>query len=874
MSYKPHKKRSPILKRFQTNSRPTSPAPPLGTTVTSASVQSLPLEQPGLVPSTDPQVSVGPDVAGSPHRPWHKRIFSRSGSPASRHDMPSKLTQSQAELGQDQSAPAISAENIPVPKVVSLVHNEIPTGRNNHTAGATSLDADKEARLSNAASQEDNIPPMLTQLQCASTTSDEDIPGPNIDKVSAGRINRAASTTSPDVDTKPQRTKAAVTWAVVKDTLQAVADVSDVFPPLKSATVGVLTVIKRFEAVEDNQEQFSELKMKLDLLIQLLDKYKDNVTPSICEWMKGLAHTLENKSAAIKTMMDGPYRTKLLDSTFNKRFVQEQLQSLTCIIDIILVQTSLEANTTVTNTNITVIKMFHNTILDKVGYVSGSDFDSENNKGCLEGTRVMLLADILMWATDPASPHVFWLNGMAGTGKTTVTESFCSILHRKKNPGASFFCSRHEGRVDIHQIFPSLARGLARRYPSFKMALIKTLEQDIDPVGLSLQKQYQTLILQPAEDAFKGSSEPIILSVDALDECEDAAEITEKFLKAIMDNVPSVTLKFFLAGRPEMALRTNITSASGSQILRLHEIEDHIVERDIELYLNKQLYSIEELREKYTPWPPSELKAIVKRAGKLFIYASTAYKYISYWKGNPCDRLEELASSTQPLAVKGVDELYTIILNAAFSDLVGREKKQIQTCLSSIICAQRPMSAAVCGKLLSITSKGVMKALISLHAVLQVPENNDENERITLYHASFFDFVTSKDKSGTEPWFIDIRRGHSELAGKCLSIMNQELCFNIAGATTSYKSNVEQDLKISAHLQYVCTAWGDHFLLSADENGQLSKQLIERTENFLEEKFLYWLEVLSVNEMVTYGSRTLYRLSKVCYIFPGLFIMN
>ncbi|TFK34209.1 hypothetical protein BDQ12DRAFT_738365 [Crucibulum laeve] len=699
MPFKPHKKRSPIHKKFQTSSRPATPTP-ADTTIPSASVQSLPLERLGLVPSTDTQANTSPGRVRSLLRTWYgavKGIFSRSGSPASRQDdMTPKLTHSEAELGQMQSDFATDTDEVPSPRVAQFAPNEKSTGRNNDAAdaGATSPEADEEARCTNATAQQDDMPLTLPQshfelgqVQCASTTGAEDIPGPRVDEMPTGRNNHAAGATSPDVGIETRRIKAAIAWAGVKDSLRIVVRVSDVFPPLKSATEGVLAVIERFEAVEDNKKQFSALKMKLDLLIQLLEKYKDNVTPSIHDWINGLARSLEEKKTIIDKKINDHYMRKHLDSTFDTKLIMEELQSLTFVIDIILVQTNLQTNTIVT-------KMFHNAILEKVGYVSGSEFDSESNKGCLEGTRVMLLADILMWATDPASPHVFWLNGMAGTGKTTVTESFCSILQRKEMPGASFFCSRHKGRVDIHQIFPSLARGLARRYPSFRMALIKILEQDIDVLGLSLQKQYKTLLLQPAEDAFQGSSESIIMSVDALDECEDGEETTEKFLKVIIDNTPSVPLKFFLAGRPEMALRDNITTVSGSQILRLHDIEDHIVEADIELYLNKQLHRIKDLREKSTPWPPSELTAIVKKAGKLFIYASTAYKYISYKKGNPCHRLKELASSIQPLAVKGVDELYTIILDNAFSELDEKEQQQIYSCLSAIICARTPITSS------------------------------------------------------------------------------------------------------------------------------------------------------------------------------------
>ncbi|TFK31077.1 hypothetical protein BDQ12DRAFT_760441 [Crucibulum laeve] len=259
MSYKRHKKHSPTLKRFQTNSRPASPAP-LGTAVTSASVQSLPSEQLGLAPSSSPQVSMGPDVVRSPHRPWYKRFSSRSGSPARRYDLPSKLTQSQAELGQVQLAPATSAEDINSPGVAQIAPNEKPTGRNNHAtdAGATSPEADKEARRINATAQQDDMPLTLPQshfelgqVQCASAIGAEDIPGPRVDEMPTGRNNHAAGATSPDVDIETKRTKAAIAWAGVKDSLRIVVRVSDVFPPLKSATEGVLAVIERFEVSQN-----------------------------------------------------------------------------------------------------------------------------------------------------------------------------------------------------------------------------------------------------------------------------------------------------------------------------------------------------------------------------------------------------------------------------------------------------------------------------------------------------------------------------------------------------------------------------------------------------------------------------------------------
>ena len=69
---------------------------------------------------------------------------------------------------------------------------------------------------------------------------------------------------------------------------------------------------------------------------------------------------------------------------------------------------------------------------------------------CTSGTRVSVLKDIRNWALDasPESPHVYWLSGMAGTGKSTIAYTIAKDFDRLGDPelpkilAATFFCSR------------------------------------------------------------------------------------------------------------------------------------------------------------------------------------------------------------------------------------------------------------------------------------------------------------------------------------------------------------------------------------------------------------------------------------------------
>jgi hypothetical protein len=82
--------------------------------------------------------------------------------------------------------------------------------------------------------------------------------------------------------------------------------------------------------------------------------------------------------------------------------------------------------------------------------------------GCLEGTRTSALALLHDWARS-CSPAfgIFWLSGMAGTGKTTIAKTFCDQLALEGTLGSSFFISRQDkARQDLRNILRTLAYDL------------------------------------------------------------------------------------------------------------------------------------------------------------------------------------------------------------------------------------------------------------------------------------------------------------------------------------------------------------------------------------------------------------------------------
>ena len=167
---------------------------------------------------------------------------------------------------------------------------------------------------------------------------------------------------------------------------------------------------------------------------------------------------------------------------------------------------------------------------------------------CLRGTRESVLDDIVRWAKDPQERHVFWLNGLAGTGKSTIAQTFAEMVASNGTLGASFFCSRdYLDRRELKNIFPTLAYQLACRYPVFGSEIIHAIKQDPSVARNSLISQLEDLIVNP----LSSTKLSCVIIVDALDECVDdqPASAILSVLGRFVKKLPSV--KFFITGRPE-----------------------------------------------------------------------------------------------------------------------------------------------------------------------------------------------------------------------------------------------------------------------------------------------------------------------------------
>jgi hypothetical protein len=491
-------------------------------------------------------------------------------------------------------------------------------------------------------------------------------------------------------------------------------------------------------------------------------------------------------------------------------------------------------------------------LLEKLSPVAGVSYDERGIQGsaeCMPGTRVGVLAELMAWASDPESPPIYLLTGMAGAGKTAIARSFARLIDAEMFLGASFFCSRGtEGSSDAGRIIPSLAFHLAWHCEPYAQALISAIKMNpgttfhLRPADF----QFTTLLLRPSQAINQQVQVPIII-IDALDECSSIDAVRAVLTALIQSN--GVRLKFFVTSRPEPHIEKAFHEEVVARHLRLRDVEHDIVTADITKYLSRNLHTIAEAIQA-AGWPSdTDLRELVLRTGHLFIYAFTAIQYLSaksLSRDEVQQRLQNIIYGTTPTKIQtaGIDTLYGQIVDNAWAGTEPDEKATRQKALTTLLCLREPLSLTAIAGLLEQTPDDLKTSLADFHSVLSVPASFQDS--VIIFHASFPDYMTNGQRAG--PNMLDVPIHHAVLALQCIKYMNlslhQNLCNMNRADSYSLISEGAVNASIPSHLKYAATYWGTHLSLIAP--GGANPSLISELHILSTNHILHWLECLSL----------------------------
>ncbi|KAL2845935.1 WD40-repeat-containing domain protein [Aspergillus pseudoustus] len=477
---------------------------------------------------------------------------------------------------------------------------------------------------------------------------------------------------------------------------------------------------------------------------------------------------------------------------------------------------------------------------------------------CLPSTRVDLLHQITDWLDREDKCGIFWLNGWAGTGKSTIARTIARKCHEGQRLGATFFFSRGGGDIGhAGKFVTTVARQLASNIPNLQRLLCNAVSQSSDIGSLSLSDQWRQLVLRPLSELVSSNRSCLTsyaLVIDALDECDDDRNI--RIILQLLSEAQTVEnnmVRVFITSRPIPPIEHGFSriSETSYRILILHHVPQDTLAHDIRAFLEYELGSVAEEQSLGPHWPSLDaIGRLAEGASGLFIWCATACRFISEGGIFAMDRLSSLLEgSTTDTGPEGrLNEIYGYVLKASIpSTFTMREQENLyynlRQVLGTVVILFSPLCLTSICRLIQSPERMTENMLRRLNAIIDVP--SDPCGPLSLHHPSFRDFLLDDQRCTDANLSVNRENAHYELLNSCLRLMNSELRKDICGVGRPGTSRDEiNDHHIQKHLstelQYACLFWVHHL--------RISKAPLEddtAVHCFLMTRLLHWVEAVS-----------------------------
>lgn len=492
--------------------------------------------------------------------------------------------------------------------------------------------------------------------------------------------------------------------------------------------------------------------------------------------------------------------------------------------------------------------------------------------GCLKGTRQAILKAIWDWYIGGGStPPIYWLKGDSGTGKSAIMFTSCHTFAKKSVLGASFFFSRdQESRSKIDFVFVTLAYRLCFTFPQLRSHIVKALQDETLLASLSLQRQLQELILTPICREASSLASPIVIVIDALDECDGThrensivqfINILASEFEALEDIPP---LKFLVTSRPHEHLLRAFAPTKVKQrtnMLFLRDIEPSVQERDLRLFIEVRLQDLasqyEEISSRMENWPSEkDVSVVLSLSGGHFISAATLLRMMGFkeeeasW--DPRRVLNRIRHSANSF---GIDEVYREVLRgAARRHKTEEERRGLCLLLAFIVLSFDRLAARDIDALLNIQCQQFVPILRS---VIYAPGGGG---LLRAEHASFHDFMVDSKRCGDTPLnHIESTVYHLKFAKICvkkLCTLKRDLLDlgKMKGEPPTEVKNADVIGLINLIPKDLCYAvkyWPMH--VASCSYGTVDEELLILLEELVKSHILHWVEALSYLAYLSQG---------------------
>ncbi|KAL2015568.1 hypothetical protein VTK56DRAFT_5217 [Thermocarpiscus australiensis] len=454
------------------------------------------------------------------------------------------------------------------------------------------------------------------------------------------------------------------------------------------------------------------------------------------------------------------------------------------------------------------------------------------------------------------SCRLLWVKGHAGTGKTMLLMGIIRELSSrsaKLAPCVSyFFCqgtdtALNNATATLRSLIwlllvqqPHLISHLRSKHKNIGSSLFRG-----DSAFIALSGAFESMLKDP-------DLSPVYFIVDALDECEEG--LTD--LIQLLTNSLAFTekVKWLVSSRPIVELSTPSTAVS------LVELDTQKLEQPVNAYINNKLSAFVG-KPGYTKQVLDDVSVeILERAGNTFLWVWFVFQELG--KTNKFGKL--LLNGRDALAAvkkfpPGLSRVYGRIMNIIDGGGVGDPQvgypQYCKNVLAAATLALRPLTLSELAVLADLPSDMSRTIVEDCGSFLTVKE-----ETVYLIHQSAKDYLDENYTSRLQP--AGVAQGHVDISRRSIAVMSSILKQNIYNLDFSFKPKDMSPPKPDplAPIRYSCVFWADHLL--NDDSPECKRELLDdgTVFKFLKERFLHWLESLSLLGKLSSGVLSIGRL--------------
>lgn len=446
--------------------------------------------------------------------------------------------------------------------------------------------------------------------------------------------------------------------------------------------------------------------------------------------------------------------------------------------------------------------------------------------------------DFMDWQSED-TPNLLWIQGQAGTGKTMLLAGIMEELNTFSANSVSpttlhFFFQDRDGQTDQSLIaVKSLLWLLLSQYPYLVQYVheVQGSQENLFDGDYAFTITSDLIKTMLQDDRI----DPVILILDALDECEyKARTMLTNFLGSLLqlNSRDNGRVKVLISSRPLEEIKIAVKGIKSTIPRATIEVDNISLEAPITAFIEWNIDRLEESTEDKTLLPTIR-KGLRKRASNTFLWVSLVCQELNHyglhmWE----DILGEIPD--------GLVELYDNLL----AKLEGSKyKRHVHTCKKALtisILARRPLSLSELALLAEIEESMIRSIVHDCRSFLTI-----QGDTVYLFHQSVQDYLQDNYNRLQVQRREYIHQSIFELSLKGMESQLESNMYKLPYAGSSFEDNSLPAPDPLRAIRYSCRFWVHHL-----KHGDSTYDASDMIYSFLRKHFLHWLEAMSLMHMM------------------------